>query len=230
MNFDSLGKRLTTNHITITSDEVEKKYRDFSPTMLWAWLERKERASAGQRYFREKAACQMLYPKGLNVPEILAHDDQRHVLKWRTLELKLTDLVSVLGDPSTHLDDKLVDYRAALELLQGIHRYMPHGDAYLKNFFKPTADNGRGRIYTCDFEETRNSPEPGVTDLLIITANAMSRIGGAHPGQACSALDVVRQVYGNGTSFPFDARDRFFFRARFGMGEDFFRYFSQNGR
>lgn len=221
----NVGRWLRTNSVDITPERVRKTYRNFSVTMLWGFLERKPYASATTRYLREKEIIPELRAAGLNTPELISHDDSALTLDMVTLEF--SDLVEVFMDPRIHKDDKLDLFGHALYQLNGIHNLgHTHGDPYMKNFFRlDRVYPDRGPVYTCDFEYRRKSPNPQLTDLLILTADATELLNGTHPEEAPATLSLVQQVYSTHLHFPFALRDQLFFRARFGMGKQFFDYF-----
>ncbi len=225
MRLDNIGKLLRTNHREITPEYVRKTFRDFSPTMLWSYLERKLYMNARERYTREKKSIIDFYAAGLNTPELLKYNDQALELTVRTLEL--TDLVDVFQDLRIHKDDKLDCFRQGLIQLQKIHNLnRTHGDPYFKNFYRlDKLYPNRGIVYTSGFEYQRDSPDPKITDVLIFVADAIYLINGQHPKETPAPMSILEETYGTNISFPFDARDRFFFRARFGMRHDFFEYF-----
>ena len=227
MKLDNIGKWLRTNKVKITPEKVEKTYRGFSLTMLWGFLERKPYMSAAQRYAREKRLIPKFFAAGLNTPELVSVDDQTVTLSVKTLEL--TDFVEVFQDPRIHKDDKLNYFKQGLQQLYGIHSLgESHGDPYLKNFFKLNKQyQNRGSVYTCDFEYQRKSPNQLTTDVLIFVADATHVLNNNHPHDTPATLTLLKEVYGRDISFPFDDRDKFFFRARFGMKNDFFEYFKQ---
>jgi tRNA A-37 threonylcarbamoyl transferase component Bud32 len=225
MKIDDIGRVVRTNRVEITPEVVRKTFRRFSLTMLWGFLERKPYASAQQRYAREKSVIPIFFDRGLNTPELINFDDRALSLDIKTLEL--TDLVGVFQDPRICKDDKLGYFKMALQQLWGIHNLgKTHGDPYLKNFFRLNRQyQKRGSVYTCDFEYQRISPDPLTTDVLILVADATHLLNNNHPEEAPAIMTILEEVYGKGLSFPFDARDRFFFRKRFGTGNAFFDYF-----
>ncbi len=230
MDWDSAGLLLRTNHVRVTPEEVSKTYRPLSIPLLWAYLERKRITSPGTRYRRERDLIPRLYASGLNVPELTAHDDATLTLRWRTLEL--TDLVHVLSSTEVHVDDKLQYLSGAFSLLRSTHNLGEvHGDPFLKNFFLLARQypGRQGIIYTCDFEHERDSPLPMVTDILMLAANATGMLSRHNPGQERAVMSIVEDTYERRLHFPFDMRDRLYFSLRFGIGEGFFRYFSQDG-
>lgn len=228
MKLVDLGKYLTTNDVQINEDYVTKRFKNFSPTMLWAPVERKPvYSSARRRYERDKRVATTLYSKGLNVPEITDYSDDK--LWFRFITLDLEDLVSVFENPRISYEEKMQYFREAMQLLKTIHEAGEfHGDTYLKNFFRLNRqyDGRNGRVYTCDFEYDRTSPLSQVTDVMILTADAMVLLKRNHKEESSDILEVISDVYGDLSSYPFDWRDRKFFEFRFGIGSDFFDYFS----
>lgn len=226
MSFDNIGRLLRTNHVDINPERLRKRYRQFSPTMLWGVLERKPYMSAKARYEREKRVVPLFYNAGLNTPNLIGTDDSTLTLDFQTFEL--TDLVEVFEDPRIHRDDKLQYLKEALELLRDIHNLgETHGDPYLKNFFRLNRRYPkRGSVYTCDFEYERKSSDSQATDVLILAADGAHLLSNNHQRETQSIFALVSEVHGRDIGFKFDLRDGFFYSARFGMRLDFFRYFS----
>ncbi len=224
MGFNNIGRVLTTNAVEIDTERVTKKFNDFALSMLWGFLERKPYLSARFRYQREKKLVTKFQNKpDLTTPTLLEADDNELILIFRTLGL--TDLVRVFQDPDVPTDDKLLYLQLALQQLHAIHNLNEtHGDPYLKNFFllDETKD-----IYTCDFEYQRTGPDPAVTDVLILTANAIHALCQEFPGISGAVLASVNEIYGHELWFPFDIRDRIFFSLRFGMGNEFYTHFGK---
>lgn len=221
---DTVGRLMRTNDVVISPYEVRKRYRNFAIPMLWARLERKPYLSAQQRYEREKTLLKKFSQAGLNVPEIKGEDDENVTLTLRTLQI--TDFVQIFRNPAIPTDDKLQYYQEGLEQLLGVHNLgETHGDPYLKNFFRldKVYDGMNGDVLFLDVEYYRESP---VTDLLIYVANATSMLNKHNPDEAPATFSILEKVYEKGLSFPFDRRDLFFFKARFGMKDKFFEYFS----
>ncbi len=225
MKLNDIGRVLRTNDVEIGPERVTKRFKQFALSMLWGFLERKPYLSAKARYEREKRLITKFFGNSdLKTPTLLDSDDQELILVFQTLGL--TDLVQIFQDPAIHIDDKLQYLRTALNQLHTIHNVgETHGDPYLKNFFRVNGSENNGRLYTCDFEYERKSPEPAVTDVLILTANSINALFQANGSAPKSALSVVREVYGDDIHFPFDIRDRVFFSLRFGMGHEFYEHF-----
>ncbi|GEM_PF-2664104 len=227
MRLDDIGRGIRANRVVITTETVTKQYASFYAPMFWGPLERKPYQSAHQRYHREKRLLQRLYNAGLNVPEMLSFDDVQLALTTRALEL--TDLVTVVEDATVHRDDALHYIKAAMELLREIHdQGKAHGDPYLKNFFRlDKAYANRGNVLTTDFEYERDSSDPQMVDILLLTASSASVLGHHYPAERAAPLAIVREVFGRVDGFPFDALDRFFYRTRFGMDKAFFAHFGE---
>lgn len=218
MILDQVGKLLQTNELIFTDSAVLKRYRPYPVSMLWGFLERKPYSAPEQRCRREAALLQKFRQKGLNVPELVGVSIGAAAPSITVVRLELTDLVADFHDPSRHIDDKLSEFAAAIELLHSIHNLgESHGDAYLKNF----ARNCNGEVYAFDFENERIAPCPQAYDVVLLTANAISALGTRHKQ---AVLAAVRAVY-DSLSFPFDLRDKVFFSLRFQVSGSFFGYF-----
>ncbi|PIN74161.1 hypothetical protein COV20_00925 [Candidatus Woesearchaeota archaeon CG10_big_fil_rev_8_21_14_0_10_45_16] len=226
MNLDWLGKYVSSNSTNVDNGTFTKSYGGFSLPVLWAFLERKKIMRAHQRYSRERDVTARLYDAGINTHRILDSDDKTLTLIVESVPL--TDFPELFEDRSVALDDKLGLFYTALKTLKAIHDAgESHGDAYLKNFFKDERTTRREEVYTCDFELERKSPDPQITDLLMLTANAASSLGRNNPSAEGAVLDAVQEVNGTVHAYPLDLRDQAFYRLRFQMGEAFFGYFSK---
>lgn len=218
MVLDQVGKWLQTNGSVFTGTTVLKNYRSYYVSMLWGGLERKPYLAPEVRCRREVALLQKFRQSGLKVPELIGFNVDVTAPSITTVQLELTDFVTDFHDPSRHIDDKLGEFTAAMELLHGIHNLgETHGDAYLKNF----ARCPNGEVYSFDFENERKAPCPQTYDVILLTANAISALG-VQSGH--DVLAAVKRVYG-GLSYPFDLRDRIFFTLRFQVTGSFFSYF-----
>jgi len=223
MIWDRIGKLFQTNDFYIEDGCFRKKFgvRDY-PALFWGFLDRKPVMSARDRYEREKTHILNLSGKGLNTPVLMNFYDRELTLEIKVLDI--TSLVNVFTDTEISFDDKLFLYLGALHQLKGIHDLdMFHGDAYLRNFFRINNGSIRGQgVYTCDFEHVRKSPFPKTTDVLVITANTISLLGNFK-----KIVNGLESIYEDNFSFPFGIIDKAFFRARFGVGKEFFDYFSR---
>lgn len=226
MSLNEIGKLFHTNDVHIGPEVVRKQFKPFAITMTWGFLERKPYLSAEKRYQREKRIIVKLEDNpNLHTPALLGSNDQELILELQSLPL--TDLIAVFKDPFIHADDKLGYFRQSLQSLREIHESgETHGDPYLKNFFRIENPPNKGCIYTCDFEFERRSPFPKTTDVLILVANTVNALSQANGISSKSALSLVNEVYGKDLDFPFDQRDKVFFRLRFDMGPEFFHHFS----
>ncbi len=226
MVLNELGKILETNDVRVGSEVVQKRFKPFALTMIWGAMERKPFLSAQQRYSREKRLVVKLADnRNLNVQDLLAFDDQNFILQYRAA--RLTDFINLFKDPVVHRDDKLGYFKKSLESLREIHNTGEyHGDTYLKNFFKIESGEKQGQVFTCDFEFERDSANPQITDVLIVTANSINALSKANGIKPEVVLNTASEVYGSDISYPFDLRDRAFFRLRFAVGQEFFDYFS----
>ena len=234
MLLDDLGKKrlARTNSVVIEGDVAINKFRNYaSLPWLWAFMERKCYEPAHVRYHRQKRRAKKFLEAGLNVPEIIEEDDLNHILKCKRLEC--INLVDVLKNPDIDYYKKLGHLMEAFEFLHIVHYLKEaHGDPYPKNWGKlvKVPENGKGIICSFDFKHRRKVPSlelEQVIDVLLLSAGGQHILRAIHPGKNHDILDCVRQVYGNDLSFPFTARDRFFYKHRFKVGDKFFDYFQK---
>lgn len=227
MILDILGKTFTTNSVTFDGDSVIKRYRALPISLLWGFLERKPLQSVDERYKRDLDLMRVLHDGKLNVPKVLVSCDETRTITMKREEL--TDFLAIFDDQEEHVDDKLQLFKEALQLLHAIHQLgESHGDPYFKNFFRMETPSQRpsARVFTCDFKWRRSFPEPAAYDVALFAANGINALRKRHPKSEGEVYEAVREVYGK-LHIPLDARDRFFYRMRFGVNDDFFRHFAQ---
>ena len=223
----SLLRSIVSSNVT-SSDQTTftKEYGGFSLPQIWAFLERKKRSNAKQRYTREKEVTARLYDHGINTHNILGFDN---IARRLTVEyVPLPPFPDIFEDRETHIDDKLDLLYKAFETLKDIHNAgESHGDAYLKNFFRDERKKSdrRGLVYTCDFEIQRVSPDPQVTDILLLTAKAANTLAKSNGVDQAEIFDLVTQAYGPVQGYQLQIRDHLFYRARFLRTDPFFAHF-----
>lgn len=227
MILDILGRKLTTNTVTFDGDSVIKTYRSLPLSLFWGFLERKPLQSADERYNRDLDLMRVLHDGQLNVPQVLVSCDETRTITMKREEL--TDFLAIFDDQEEHVDDKLQLFKEALQLLHAIHQLGEHhGDPYFKNFFRMETPSQRpsARVFTCDFEWQRSFPDPAAYDVALFAANGINALRKQHPKSEGEVYEAVREVYGK-LHIPLDTRDRFFYRMRFRMNDNFFAYFAK---
>lgn len=221
---------LSANTVTVDGNTVTKQFNDFP--LYWVLkdlklsLQRIPYTSPQQRFQREWDVSVKLEKNGLNVPEVIGFDTCALSITYKRVEFYT--LVEILKERYVHCDDKLDLLRDAMELLYGIHdANESHGDSMLRNFGALIGDMPHnGRVLTFDFEFERDSPDPQVTDLYIMVADAMRMLRRHEPTERLAPLSIADEVFGHVEGYRMGSVEQAYFRRRFRLGDEFFRHFS----
>jgi tRNA A-37 threonylcarbamoyl transferase component Bud32 len=193
------------------------------------------------RFERETATLETLAVRGITTPWLVSKDDARLSITMQNFtgtDQKAVNLRTVLLSENLNLGAKHAYLVMAFRILLKIHAFgFYHGDAMAKNFNldSPTVKEG-AEVFAVDFELSRgrNLDEATALDIITLVADVSNTLLKARPGatrelafnQAIAALESG--YYGfEIPKFRFTWRDKILYRFGYGMGKEFFEYFSQ---